>query len=473
MNLFTKILMGLVFLPFTLSAKINLPDIIGSNMVLQRQSTVKLWGKSSPNAPIHIQPSWSKQTYHGKADQSGNWLIKINTPEASYKSYSIRFSDGEDLVIDNILIGDVWFCSGQSNMEMPLRGFTHNPIEGAYDVIATSLQNKAIRMATIEHNGRRQPVDTCPGKWKVSSPENTPGFSATAYYFAMQTQKILDIPIGIIACSWGGSTVEGWLPEEIVKTYPDINLEKDIRNEGNNESWHYLSPVIMYNGMLHPLLNCTIKGFLWYQGESNVGRPDYAQRLKTMVSLWRKQFDQGELPFYFVQIAPYDQQGNIASAYLREQQMLAQQLIPNSGMVATADLVTADEYWNIHPRNKKDIGKRLAYLALKQTYGLHGFKAQGPIYKSMEIKGKDIIVTFDNVEDGFWHARNIAGFEIAGNDKKFKPAKAEAISRNQIKVTSDDVTQPVAVRYLFKDFQLGNVADLYHLPAFPFRTDNW
>ena len=210
--------------------------------------------------------------YTVKADADGKWKARIKTPVASYQPYSIAISDGEEKVLNNVLIGEVWFCSGQSNMEMPLRGFWNCPIEGANEAIATASEWKGIRVATIEKNGQLQPVDNCRGSWKVSNPENAPAFSATAFHFARMVNRVLDIPVGIINCSWGGTTVEGWLPREIVSQYQDIDLKRDIRKEDGHDWWHYLSPVLMYNGMLKPLQNYTIKGFFVVSGRVERGQ---------------------------------------------------------------------------------------------------------------------------------------------------------------------------------------------------------
>lgn len=454
--------------------KVTLPDILSDNMVLQQQTEACLWGKANANAEITIRPSWGYEVYTVKADADGKWKARIKTPVASYQPYSIAISDGEEKVLNNVLIGEVWFCSGQSNMEMPLRGFWNCPIEGANEVIATASEWKGIRVATIEKNGQLQPVDNCRGSWKVSNPENAPAFSATAFHFARMVNRVLDIPVGIINCSWGGTTVEGWLPREIVSQYPDIDLKRDIRKEDGHDWWHYLSPVLMYNGMLKPLQNYTIKGFLWYQGESNVGkRKTYAERLKTMVSLWRKEWGLGELPFYFVEIAPFNSTETIGCALLREAQFKAQALIPNSGMISTNDLVEPYEIKNVHPKNKTDVGKRLAYMALSRTYQVSGIEACGPVYKSMEVKDSTVILSFDHASEGFNRLAGMEGFEVAGSDRVFYPAEAEVYNNTQIKVSCDKVKRPVAVRYGFRDFQPGNVANLRELPMYPFRTDNW
>lgn len=471
-----KMLIGacLFMMQTTAWAKVTLPEIMSDNMVLQQQTEACLWGKANSCAEVVIRPSWSREVYKVKADAAGCWKTKIKTPKASYNAYTISISDGEEVSINNVLIGEVWFCSGQSNMEMPLRGFQNCPIAGANEAIATAAKWKGIRVATIEKNGQLQPVNHCKGSWKVSNPENSPAFSATAFNFAMMMNQVLDIPVGIINCSWGGTMVEGWLPRDIVSQYSDIDLTRDIRKEDGHDWWHYLSPTLMYNGMIKPLQNYTIKGFLWYQGESNVGRhKTYAERLKTMVDLWRREWGLGELPFYYVEIAPFNSTKTIGAALLREAQFKAQSIIANSGMISTNDLVEQYEKKNVHPKNKTDVGKRLAYMALSKTYRVPGIEAYGPVYKSMEVKGSSVILSFEHVNDGFNRLSGMEGFEVAGSDKIFYPAKGEVFNNLQIKVTCDRVAQPVAVRYCFRDFQLGNVANIRELPLYPFRTDNW
>ena len=226
-------------------AKVKLPEILSDNMVLQQQTQVCLWGEAKINAKIIICPSWDNKEYAVTADTNGKWITKIPTPSASYNIHTISISDGEEIILKNILIGEVWFCSGQSNMEMPLKGFWNCPIAGANETIATSSKWKAIRVATIKKNGQLQPANYCKGSWKISNPTNSPDFSATAFNFAMIMNQVLDIPIGIINCSWGGSMVEGWLPREIVAQYPDIDLNRDIRKENGHEWWHCLSPTLM------------------------------------------------------------------------------------------------------------------------------------------------------------------------------------------------------------------------------------
>lgn len=457
------------------SAKITLPDIFSDNMVLQQQTEACIWGWSEPKAEVRVTTSWNGVTYRTTSDGYGKWTLYVLTPEASCVSQNITVADNDGtIMLSNVLIGEVWFCSGQSNMEMPIAGFDNCPIEGANEVIATASRWKNVRMATVEKNGQLEPVDRCQGKWKTCNPETVPHFSATAFYFATMLNRALNVPVGIINCSWGGTMVEGWLPRDTVAEYPDIDLKRDIRKEDPHPWWHYLSPTLMYNGMFHPLAGYTIKGFLWYQGESNVGKhATYAQRLNTMVSLWRKEFGQGCLPFYFVEIAPYGTRDGNASAFLREAQHHAQRMIENSAMISTNDLVEPYEAGNIHPKDKRSVGNRLAYLALVKTYGMKGVEADCPEYKKMEIMGDTILLSFTHADNGFSRMGGFVGFEVAGDDRVFHAAEAILYGKNQIRVTCHEVKQPVAVRYAFHDYSPGNVKNLRGLPLVPFRTDDW
>ena len=455
-------------------AKVILPDILSDNMVLQQSTNVKLWGKANPNSVVKVQPSWMKMTTTVKTDSKGNWQANIQTPQATFTPQTVTFSDGEVLSLKNILIGEVWLASGQSNMEMPLNGFWNCPIKGANGTIALSGKNKGIRFATVPKTPAYEPQETCPGKWMESNPNNAAWFSATAYHFAQTLYNSLDVPVGIIVCSWGGSRVESWTNRQILETYPDIDLTK----KGIEDVQEWKRPLVMYNGMLKPLTNFTIKGFIWYQGESNVGKEDvYAQRFATMVELWRKDWGLGNLPFYYAEIAPWiygDGELGTSGALLREAQFKSQFIIPNSGMISTNDLVEEYEKTNIHPRNKTDVGKRLGYLALNQTYEFKNIAAHGPEYKSMEVKDGKIILSFNYAPDGFNRENDIRGFEICGSDKVFLPATAKLDNNNlKIILSNELITSPVAARYGFRNFQPGNLGNTRELPVVPFRTDNF
>ncbi len=453
------------------NAKVKLPEILGNNMVLQQNTKVKFWGDATPNKVIAVTVSWSNGKFQTQSDKEGKWLLWLPTPPASYENRKISISDGEKITLSNILIGEVWFCSGQSNMEMPLNGFWNCPILDANETITNAGANKGIRFATIAKNAQFTPQTSCQGKWQVCNPETAVWFSATAYHFATALNRALDVPVGVINCSWGGSKVESWTNREILETYKDV----DLTTEGINKVRDYLRPLLMYNGMLKPLTNYTIKGFLWYQGESNVGMHDtYAQRLAKMVELWRKDWGLGNLPFYFVEIAPYEYgEGNLG-AYLREAQYKSQSLIPNSGMISTNDLVESYEAKNIHPRNKILVGKRLCYMALANTYELKSVECHGPEYKSMEIKDGKAYLSFNYTQNGFSREKGINGFEIAGTDKVFHPATAITdLNKKIIVVSSEEVKDPAAVRYCFRNFLIGNIYNSRELPMVPFRTDNY
>ncbi len=456
-------------------AKVKLPGLISDHMVLQQQTVIRLWGEANPNQEVSVNTSWlTKTPVRVVADANGRWEMQLHTPVATFKPQTITISDGEPLTIEDVLIGEVWFASGQSNMEMPLNGFWNCPIRNANNVIADAGNHPGIRMATIERKGALTPQSYANGSWKVSDPANAPGFSATAYFYALTLERTLHVPVGIISCAWGGSRVEGWLPKEILETYPD----EDLRKAGSKEGMEYLQPMIMYNGLLKPSSPYTIKGFIWYQGCSNVGKAaTYAERLATMVQHWRSLWGNDELPFYYVEIAPYNYEDNsngISGALLREAQFKAQSFIPHSGMISTNDLVEPYEAPQIHPWNKQDVGERIGYQALNKTYGFTSIAAESPSYKEMKIEGNKIELSFNNAPDGFSPWIGIEGFEIAGADKVFHPADVSIDrSKRTLIVSSAAVKAPLAVRYCFRNFQIGNLRNHRNLPVIPFRTDSW
>ncbi len=456
-------------------AKIELPEIIGDNMVLQQQTNAHLWGKATPKATVTINVSWSGEKFTTQADKEGHWLVSVPTPAASKDEQTIVIEEnGEQTVISRVLIGEVWFASGQSNMEMPLNGFWNCPVEGSNEVIATASENRYVRIAPIPQNGQTKPVEEVKGKWEVPSPATAPRMSATSYFFATMLQRALDIPVGVIACAWGGSRVEGWLPESIVSKYEDVNVKQEQEKGWNGQWWHYHTPCIMYNGMLHPLRHYTVRGFLWYQGESNVGKHDtYPQRLKTMVDLWRSEFGgtAADMPFYEVEIAPWGGNDDWSGPRFRECQHEAARIIENAGCICINDLVYPYERWQIHPAQKREVGNRLAYMALNRTYGFKSIACDSPEFDHMQVKDGEIEVFFRYADDGLSPWQDIEGFEIAGDDDQYKPAKARLNESNKsIVVSSPEVPQPKNVRYCYRAFQIGNLKNHRGLPAVPFRT---
>lgn len=458
---------------------LQLPDIFSPDMMLQQNSNAAIWGWADPSSKVTVETSWDGKTYTVYADRTGRWDARVATPAASYTPYTVTVKDDNTTVkLDNVLIGEVWFVSGQSNMEMPLRGFWGAPIEGANKAIAESGKyRKAIRFATIPKSPALTPQDSVKGKWVECIPANAPEFSAVGYFFARELNNIIDVPVGIINCSWGGSKVEGWLPADILKQYPDINLA-DATGEGENNTPDYLRPMIMYNGMLHPLMGYTVRGFLWNQGESNVGaHADYPSRFATMMKHWRDNWGQGELPVYCVEVPPYfyGNEKETVGALLRESQHKSVEVTPNSAIVCTTDLVVPGTSYQIHPQKKEEIGERLAYLAAVRDYGVGGIGCYSPEFESMEVNGNKAVLHFTNGFDGLTPERDMQGFEVAGEDRVFYPAEARQIYSNRcdVEVSSDKVDKIVAVRYCFYNWAPGTIHDMRGLPLVPFRTDNW
>ncbi|MCS2383248.1 sialate O-acetylesterase [Bacteroides thetaiotaomicron] len=478
-----KYLISFLFLALAFSmkseAKVTLPSILGDNMVLQQQAEVKLWGKARPNATVTVKTSWNGQTYKSSSDGKGGWSLTVSTPVAG-GPYKIIFNDGELLTLQNVLIGEVWFCSGQSNMEMPMGGFDRQPVRGTNDIIAKAKPSTPIRMYTIDSkDGRwvrqfsKTPVEDCQGEWLENTPVNVSHISAVSYYFARYIQEVLEVPVGIVVSTWGGSKVEAWMSRESIKPFSSIDLSiLDNDAEVKNPT---ATPCVLYNGKIAPLTNFAVRGFLWYQGESNRDNTDlYLNLMPAFVADLRAKWGRGELPFYFVQIAPFNYEGadGTSAARLREVQLQNMKDIPNSGMVTTMDV---GHPVFIHPVDKETVGNRLAYWALAQTYGMKGFGYAPPVYKSMEIQENKIYINFDNAQRGLspmW--TSLKGFEIAGEDKVFYPAFAEIETTTaRLAVSSDKVPHPVAVRYAYKNYVEASIFSIHGIPAAPFRTDNW
>lgn len=464
------------------SAKVRLPHIICDNMVLQQQSDARLWGWDKPGKKVTVTTSWSDSRSTVKTGKDGKWILTVKTPKASYTPLSITFDDGETTTVNNVLAGEVWVCAGQSNMEMPVKGFNNCPVEGFNNEVATANEYKGIHYVKVPSVMSMKPLDDANCHWDAISPATVGNCSATGYFFAQVVNKALDIPVGLILANKGGSRVESWLDEANLKKYTSEPL--DSMAMVKKFPWDYHRPLLWGNGTFNPILNYTVKGILFYQGCSNVGDPagQYTKRLKLLVEQWRRDFREGDIPFYFVQIAPYingDVNGDWGPKF-REQQYNASKVIPNSAIVCTEDLVYPWEKTQIHPSQKKQVGQRLAFLALNRDYGFKDIMCYSPNFKSMTIEGDTCYVRFENTYSGMSRYDDIEGFEVAGEDKVFHKAKAGHFwvngndPRNESYwVSSPEVKKPVAVRYCFRNFQLGNLGNQAQLPLFPFRTDNW
>jgi len=447
------------------NAEVKLPAIFSDNMMLQQNADVVMWGWAKPDSKVTILPSWNGIEYFTISDESGKWKTKIRTPQYG-GTYSMVVSDGHPVTIGNILIGEVWLCSGQSNMEMPVKGFVNEPVEGAADALVRS-KNNNIRLFRVKRNAQNRPQDDCEGVWVEACPETVREFSAVGYFFGRLVNQVTKVPVGIINASLGGSTIQAWMnPKALENTDYKIPQKDDpIKSWGS-------TPTLLFNAMLNPLIGYNIQGVLWYQGESNQKNPDnYTYLMKKMVEEWRNLWGIGEFPFYFVQIAPYRYNDGGNSALLREAQLNAADQIPNSEIVINMD---AESPLKIHPSKKRQIGERLAYLALAKVYGIAGFPYCSPVLESYEIKGSAIELTFKAPVESKLTSfdKEIKGFSIAGANKYFERAKAD-ISGNKITVYSSSVSQPVAVRYAFEGDAQAEVFTRTGLPLSSFRTDNW
>lgn len=466
------LLMGLVAV-WNVAAKVELPEQVGSNMVLQQNASVRLWGWADPRAAVRVSTTWGAEAT-AKCDRDGRWEVRLQTPAGSYAPQQVTIESGERVVLDNVLIGEVWLAGGQSNMEMSLNGFNNCPTIDANEVIARAATRRdRIRYVKIPRTISYTPQERVSGRWNCLTPETAPGFSAVGYFYAEMLNDVLDVPVGVIDCNWGGSILEAWCDRATLEAYPDM----DLTEEGIERIKSYTQrPMEMYNAMIHPLTPYTLRGFIWYQGESNIDRyPVYAERMARMVELWRNVWGGGEMPFYFVEIAPYSYGNNDAdkAAYLREQQCMVQEMIPSSGMVSTNDLVYPYEDVNIHPANKRDVGYRLAYWALNRTYGMENIVCESPRFKSVEFADGKAIVTLSSLHGGYNRLRGIEGFEVCGADGVFHPAEVSVDGKLRLIVSSAEVPAPTAVRYCFRNFKVGNLADTRGLPVIPFRTDDF
>ncbi len=461
----SKRIIILVFLCFSkvLFSHTKVPSFFSENMVLQQKEEVVIWGEDLPNTSVVVVGSWGSEGA-ATTNEKGKWKLKIKTPEAG-GPYQLTIQGSKKIRLNNVLIGEVWFCSGQSNMFMPLRGYTNEPINGSMDAILES-GKRPIRLFHTTKNTHETPLQNVVGQWSISQPSTVPKFSAVAYFFAARMYDMLGVPIGIIHSSFGGSKIEAWLDETTVSQFDFIEVK-----EGEKAGRRI--PTFLYNAMIHPFLGYTIKGMLWYQGESNRLEPkQYKEMFPAMITSWRNLWGQGDFPFYFVQLAPYKYRKKVNAGFIREAQLYTMQTVPNTGMAVTLDI---GECNSVHPKEKKLIGDRLAYWALSKSYDISGIPYSGPLYKKMEkIEDDKIKLYFDFAKYGLTtFDKGLKGFEIAGEDKVFYPAEAVINRDKTISVWSNTIKNPVAVRYAFGNCITGTLFNTEGLPASSFRTDDW
>jgi len=487
-------------------ADVRLPALISDNMVLQRDMKVHVWGWADPEEEIIVTIEEQKLT--AKAGSDGKWMVNLE-PMTAGGPFELVIEGNNTIKLSNVLIGEVWICSGQSNMEWMVKHSDNADIE-----IADAGHPK-IRLFSIRNNVSPEPLEDCEAMWKVCRPSTVGSFSGTGYFFGREIMKELDVAVGLINTSWGGTSAEVWISTETLTSNPDlkgiVDRWKPVLSEKTPEiidyyrkmgDWHedvyhivYAKkpftpqkppeapvkltwvptvPTWVYNAMIAPLVPYAIRGAIWYQGESNSGRAyQYRKLLPALIEDWRRVWGQGDFPFLFVQLANYmkadAQPQQSAWAELREAQLMTLTL-PNTAMAVTIDIGDPE---NIHPGNKQDVGRRLALGALKVAYN-KGIVHSGPLYDSMTVKDGKIRLRFTQTGSGLVvkNGESPEGFAIAGEDKKFVWADA-VIEGDEVVVWNDEVTEPVAVRYAWANNPVCNLYNREGLPASPFRTDNW
>jgi len=476
-------------------ADVKLPNVFGDHMVLQQGQKNKVWGTATAGEAITV--AIDKQTQTATAAADGSWHVMLD-PLAVGGPYALTVQGKNEIKITDILVGEVWICSGQSNMQWSVNQSNDADIER----LAAKFPN--IRMINFPQVGTQDPIWSHDRHWLVCSPSNVGGFSAVGYYFARQLNQTLDVPIGMINNAWGGSACEAWVRRDLMATNPEYKAlmdrwtQKEARfaelvAKGNdlsdsekkelndppglrNQMGGNHRPANIYNGVLKSHLGYGIKGAIWYQGESNADRAyQYRDLFPLMIQNWRDEWKQGDFPFYWVQLADFQneqaQPGESAWAELREAQTMTMKRLPKTGEAVIIDI---GEGKDIHPMNKVDVGRRLARWALANDYGVN-VPFHSPQYKSMEKKENKIVLTFDHVGKEWrpFDVKEPRGFAIAGEDKKFFWAKATILPDNTIEVSSPDVAAPVAVRYGWANNPIVNMYSVTGLPLTPFRTDDW
>jgi sialate O-acetylesterase len=489
------------------AADVKLPALFTDNGVLQRDIPVPVWGWADQGEKVTVKIGDQSKSATPDA-KTGKWTVKLD-PLPAGGPLTMTVSGKNTITLKNVLVGEVWICSGQSNMQFALRG-----ADRALEEIDAARYPK-IRLISVPTRGSAAPQDDFKGHWEECSPETVPGFSAVAYFFGRELFTRLDVPIGLIHCSYGGSSCESWVERSALAAEPGLQpmLERYDRElagySGDAAKAKYARqlgqwqktaaaareagkkppsrprppsdprtnnqfPANLYNAMLHPVLPYGIRGAIWYQGETNAGRAyQYRTLFPTLIKTWRTEWGEGKFPFYFVQLANYQarkaEPSESAWAELREAQTMTQKL-PATGEAVIIDVGAATD---IHPKNKQDVGKRLGLWALAKTYG-RDVVYSGPIYRSHEIQGDKVVLSFDSIGGGLVARRDepLKGFAIAGSDRKFVWADAR-IAGDKVEVSSPDVKAPVAVRYAWADNPDCNLYNKADLPAGPFRTDDW
>lgn len=481
-------------------AEIRTSAIFGNSMVLQRDKPIHVWGWTDANQSVEVALAGNVETV--KSDENGRFDASLPALQAGGPHKMTITSGDQTLSYQDVLIGEVWVCSGQSNMQWAVDQSNDADLES----LSANFPN--LRLITVPRVGTQEAQTSFDGRWESCTPESVKQFSAVGYFFGRQLHQTLDVPVGLIDNAWGGSAAEAWVNRDVLEssgTYDELlarwkqtesTYDHDDATAKYNErlaAWKESGkgnrpaaprnpltgqhrPANLYNGVLYPIIGYTIRGVVWYQGETNAGRAyQYRDLFPTMIQNWRDEWGQGDFSFYWVQLADFMNESTepAASAWaeLREAQTMTMAKLPNTGEAVILNLGEASD---IHPKNKQDVGKRLARWALAKDYG-YDIPYQSPSYKSMTKKDGKIVVEFDHVGGGLdtFDIPTPLGFSIAGEDQKFVSAEAKITGKTTIEVWSDDVNDPAAVRYAWADNPVCNVQSKEGLPMTPFRTDDW
>ena len=507
----TLLLLILLVVSASLTGRANvvLPDVLSSGMVLQRDQKIPIWGKADPGEAITV--TFGKQTKKTTADKDGKWLVRLNPLKANATPATLTVEGKNKLELNDILVGEVWLVAGQSNMQRLLS-------ETANGEAAIAAANQPqIRLFNVSRQVAFKHAAPPLAKWAACTSESVKQFSAAGYYFAVELQKELNVPIGVINSSYGGSQAEAWTPVEYLLASADLKPTVDRTKTWDEErprvkveydeaikKWReesdkakaagatprpspavpdslreYRVAASIYDGMIAPLIPFYIRGAFWYQGESNEARAQqYEILLPVMIKAWRERWGQGDFPFGIIQLPNYREPkaepADEAWSHIREGQRRTARVVPNTGLIVTIDIGEARD---IHPKNKLDVGKRMAAWAMGDVYSRSSLKS-GPSFRDARpgASGAEMMVTFDDVGRGLKSRDDgkLAEFAIAGADKKWYWAEAQIVGRNQVKVWSASVPKPVAVRYAFNNNPKNpNLTNDSGLPASPFRSDNW
>ncbi len=464
---FGALLLFLLLVPSSLvRSQTTVNALFGDGMVLQRDQTVAIWGTDTPGTRLTVTASWG-QTAQTTVDRAGQWKLELATPAAG-GPHQVTVTGSAVIALADVWSGEVWLCSGQSNMEMPVKGFLNQPTIGSQAAILDA-RGDDIRVFEVQRNPSLEPVVDVTGTWVAVNPATVGDVSAVAYFFGRRLARTLGVPVGLIVSSWGGSSAEAWTDAPTLRRLGDFTAPTVVSERAPQQT-----PTVLFNGMIQPVVGYGLRGAIWYQGEANVSRAGrYAELMTAMVSSWRQQWGQGPFPFYFAQIAPFDYRNRANSAFLREAQLHTMETLANSGMAVLLD-IGAEKV--IHPPEKITVGERLAYWALAKNYGLTHLEYAGPIYRAMQ-PGKDgaVVLEFNHAPNGLSDfGRGLSGFTIAGADRVFHPAVATIEKpAGTVRVSSAAVPEPVAVRYAFENWVEATLFSVSGLPATSFRTDDW